>query len=34
MEIDMGETILSKAIRNGGVLLLNDYSPPREIRKN
>ncbi|MCF6464987.1 CvfB family protein [Clostridium sp. Cult2] len=34
MEIDKdAETILSKAIRNGGILLLNDYSHPREIRK-
>jgi predicted RNA-binding protein (virulence factor B family) len=27
------ETILNKAIKNGGTLLLNDYSSPKEIRK-
>lgn len=34
MEIDKdAEMILNKAERNGGVLLLNDYSSPKEIRK-
>jgi hypothetical protein len=27
------ETVLNKAINNGGVLLLNDYSSPKEVRK-
>ncbi len=33
MEIDKdAELILNKAKENGGILLLNDYSSPKEIR--
>ena len=34
MEIEGdAEKILSKTIKNGGILLLNDYSSPQEIRR-